>query len=95
MNIEGKGGFRKGRSGNPGGRPKEVGEVRELARQYTAGAMEALRSIMDDPMAPPSARVAAAEAVLNRGWGRPTAMLADDDDGEPRQLIVSWREPTG
>ena len=35
MNPTGQGGFQKGRSGNPGGRPKEVAEVRDLARRST------------------------------------------------------------
>ena len=48
MNTEGKGGFKKGRSGNPGGRPKEIGEVRELARQYTPQAIEALQTIVTE-----------------------------------------------
>jgi Family of unknown function (DUF5681) len=32
--------FQKGRSGNPGGRPKVVAEVKELARQHTGKAIE-------------------------------------------------------
>ena len=71
MNPTGHGGFQKGRSGNPGGRPKEVGAVRDLARAFTPQALATLVTIMDQDNAPASARVAAAEALLNRGWGRP------------------------
>jgi len=90
MNQDGKGGFQKGRSGNPGGRPKEIGEVRDLARQHTPQAIDALQAIMNEQQAPASARVAAAEALLNRGWGRPTQMIAGDEDAGPLQLVVSW-----
>ena len=38
--------FKPGESGNPGGRPKVVAEVRELARQHTAAAIQTLASIM-------------------------------------------------
>ena len=38
--------FQKGRSSNPGGRPKIVGEVRELARQQAPEAIDALVRIM-------------------------------------------------
>jgi cellobiose-specific phosphotransferase system component IIA len=57
---------------------------------YTPQAIEALQSIMNEERAPASARVAAAQALLDRALGKPTAMLADDADGEPRELIVSW-----
>ena len=90
MNVEGKGGFQKGHSGNPGGRPKEIGEVRDLARQHTPAALAALRDILSDVKAPPSARVAASEALLNRAWGRPTQMIAGDEDAGPVEMIVSW-----
>jgi hypothetical protein len=62
--------FQKGKSGNPGGRPKALREVEELARQETAAAMQTLATIHRDKKAPYSARVAAAIALLDRGWGK-------------------------
>lgn len=63
--------FEKGQSGNPGGRPKVVGEVRELAQAYTTEAIETLVAIMRDAAAPAAARAAASNAILDRGYGRP------------------------
>ena len=63
--------WKKGESGNPGGRPKEVAEVRELARKYTAKAIKTLAGIMLDENAPVASRVAATNSLLDRGHGRP------------------------
>jgi hypothetical protein len=63
--------FKKGQSGNPGGRPKVVAEVRELAREHTADAIQTLVSIMTNPKSAPAARVSAANALLDRGYGKP------------------------
>ncbi len=66
--------WKKGQSGNPGGRPKEVGEVKALARQHTKEALETLAKMMKNGT-PDRTRVAAAEALLNRGWGSPTQAI--------------------
>lgn len=66
--------FQKGKSGNPGGRPKEVAHVKELARQHTIGAIEALVDVMlHDEKG--SARVAAASVLLDRAWGKPVQSI--------------------
>ena len=68
--------FTKGLSGNPGGRPKVLGDVQELARQRSPEAINTLAAIMDDPKAPPAARVAAANSLLDRGYGKPTQPIS-------------------
>ena len=63
--------FEKGQSGNPGGRPREVAEVRELAQEHTPEAISTLVEIMKNKDSKDAARVAAATALLDRGYGRP------------------------
>ena len=70
--------FEKGQSGNPGGRPKVVGEVKELARAHTGEAIETLVSIMSNPKAAPAARVSAANSLLDRGYGKPLQHITGD-----------------
>jgi hypothetical protein len=63
--------FAKGQSGNPGGRPKVIGHVRELARAHCADAITVLADVMLNAKSAPAARVAAATALIDRGFGRP------------------------
>lgn len=46
-------------------------DIRSLARKHTAMAIKTLVSIAAQPNAPERARVAAANHLLNRGWGMP------------------------
>lgn len=78
--------FKKGQSGNPGGRPKEMPEVRMKAREMTVEALGTLATIMRDDTAPPPARVTAAVAILDRGWGKPTQPIDGDGEGGPIPL---------
>src|SRR5215510_416771 len=60
-------------------------EIRTLARSYTKAAINTLVGIMRQPKAPPAARVMAANALLDRGWGKAAQLVAVD--GEIRQLV--------
>lgn len=56
----------------PGGRPKEIGYLKDLARQHTEDAIQTLVSIAKNPKSSDSARVSAATALLDRAYGRPS-----------------------
>lgn len=72
--------FRKGQSGNPGGRPKEAEDVKALARQHTQEAVERLVFWMRSDNA--KASVTASSGLLDRGWGK-AAQALTGSDGEP------------
>jgi hypothetical protein len=73
--------FKPGVSGNPDGRPKRpetiearkvVADVKAAARELTPDAMNTLKEAMTTPHAPWAAKITAAIAILDRGWGKPT-----------------------
>src|SRR5262249_27913662 len=69
--------FRKGKSGNPGGRPKGSEELRALAQAHTAEAIDRLVRWMRTSNA--KASVAACNALLDRGWGKPVQAITAND----------------
>jgi hypothetical protein len=72
-----RGGFVKGISGNPGGRPKVEGEIRNLARKFSRTAIRRLAQLMKSKNE--RVAVAAATALLDRAWGRPAQALTGAD----------------
>jgi hypothetical protein len=80
--------FQKGRSGNPGGRPKKTEqliEIEQLARQCAPQAMEAPVKIATTGKSD-SARVAASIAILDRAFGRPRQMLQVQSESNVQYL---------
>jgi hypothetical protein len=62
--------------------PKAPAEIRSLARAQTKLAIRTLTGICGSKAAPAAARVSAASALLDRGWGRvPQAQAGEDGDG--------------
>jgi hypothetical protein len=52
-----------------------------LARSYSATAIKTLAGVMTGRSHPAAARVAAANALLDRGWGKPTQELEHTGKG--------------
>ncbi len=63
--------------------PKAKTEIQSLARSHTQAAIKVLAGVMNQKKTPPAARVSAAVALLDRGWGKPTQMIAGDPEGQP------------
>ena len=84
-NLNGRGGFKKGQSGNPGGRPRGLVSVMEEARRHTTEAIRVLVELMSGANSE-SVRLNAAEAILSRGWGRPVQAFQVDGNFANRKL---------
>lgn len=71
-------------------RPLSLPEVRELAQSYAPDAFDALADVVRDDRCSPAARVAAATALLDRGYGKPVQQVqqfgADGDPTDPAAI---------
>jgi hypothetical protein len=72
--------FKKGQSGNPGGKPKELKEIQLEARRMSMDALKTLETVCKSAKSPAAARVAAANAILDRAYGKPPQFISGDAD---------------
>jgi hypothetical protein len=61
--------------------PKALTSIRSLARSHSRAAITVLVKVMRSEDATPAARVSAANAILDRGWGKATQPVGSADDG--------------
>jgi len=80
--------FKPGNRANPGGRLKAIISLVELARAQTEASIKTLVEIRDSTQAPTAARVGAANALLDRGWGKPAQAIAQTI--EQKRNVREW-----
>ena len=62
---------------------KAAAEIKVLARKHSKAAIKVLAAIMNQADGPATARVSAAQALLDRGWGKAAQLLAGEAGGLP------------
>jgi hypothetical protein len=67
---------------------KATADIRSLARAQTALAIRTLTGVCGSKAAPASARVSAASALLDRGWGKPAQPQAGADGEGKIEIII-------
>lgn len=85
-----RGGKRPGAGRKPGSvelaTAKEKRTLSDLAKALAPEALEALARVMRDPEQTGSAVVAAANAILDRAYGKPVPVVLDPDDDEVQAM---------
>ena len=83
--------FVAGHTGNAGGRPKDEHKVAELARSYTLEAIETLVELMRSGKSE-RIRGTAAQALLDRGWGKAKVEVVSSGEGGYLELLRTVNE---
>ena len=68
--------------------PRAPTDIRSLARKHTALALKTLVHIAACPTAKDSARVSAAQYLIDRGWGKAPQIITDEDGNSPAKILI-------
>src|SRR6185312_4912673 len=88
--------YKPGQTGNPHGRPRSNAVIKELAQLEGPACIKALVQLRDGKGVSPAVRRAAAESLLDRGFGRPEQTvsvrrirdISDLDDDELAAILA-------
>lgn len=69
---------------------KATAEVKTAARAYTDKALKTLAKIMESEKANDAARVSAANAILDRAYGKPPQAIVGSDDEPAIKTVITW-----
>ena len=86
-----RGGKRPGAGRKPGEVTKAKRELAEMAKDHAEAALDTLVSIHKNSDQPASARVAAASAILDRGYGKPPQSL--EHTGKDGKDLIPDKSP--
>jgi hypothetical protein len=87
--------FRKGQSGNPGGRPKVLAELQELARCHAPEAIAELGRLALKAKSE-TARISAIRELLDRGFGRSRqSMEITTEPDDPVRVLLDLIDERG
>ena len=79
--------FKKGESGNAGGRPKVIAELRALARAHAPDAIKELARLAIKAKSE-ATRVAAIRELLDRGYGKAGQAPVTENEVDPTDLTA-------
>ena len=71
---------------------KATASIREIAREYSDEAFEALVSVVRDAQAPHAAKIGAAKEILDRAYGKSTQPIAGDDEAPPIRHSIDMKK---
>lgn len=74
-------------SGNPGGRPRELGSLSQLARTHTVEALTCIVNTMRETESD-DVRIKAASMLLDRGYGKPAQAIVGEDGQSPLTVVI-------
>ncbi len=81
--------WKPGESGNPTGRPKDLKIIKDFAKKNSLNAVRVLIEIMNDVSQKAVSRIAAANGVLDRGYGKPSQEVIVKGTGKDGQIEMS------
>lgn len=90
-----RGGARPGAGRKPGQVSQAKREIAEMAKDHAAKALKVLVDVANSAKAPPAARVSAATAILDRGYGKPRQAVELDGTFTGSFTVQYVTGPTG